>query len=68
MRFLLVISLFLALCQGMPMDKKEKEDDKKDVSGGVENNVNWITKETKDEHSLDKCEKDEDCRYVSGML
>merc|ERR1711974_158263 len=23
--------------------------------------VDWQTKETKDEHSLDKCEKDEDC-------
>ena len=64
MRVLLVISLFLALCQGMPMDKKEKENDKKDVSGGVENKVNWITKETKDEHSLVECKKDEDCRHV----
>ena len=64
MRFLLVISLFLALCQGMPMDKKEKEDDKKDVSGGVENKVNWITKETKVEHSLVECKKAEDCRHV----
>ena len=64
MRFLLVISLFLALCQGMPMDKKEKEEDKKEVSGGVENKVNWITKETKVEHSLVECKKDADCRHV----
>ena len=63
MRFLLVISLFLALCQGMPMDKKEKEEDKKDISGGAEK-VDWQTKETKDEHSLVKCKKDEDCRHV----
>ena len=70
-RFLLVILLFLALCQGMPRDKKdeskEKEDDKKEISGDGADKVDWQTKETKDEHSLEKCEKDEDCRHVSRM-
>ena len=70
-RFLLFISLFLALCQGMPGDKKdnsieelkEKEEDKNEISGGGEK-VGWQTKETKDEHSLVECKKDEDCRHV----
>ena len=63
MRFLLVSFLFLALCQGMPKDKKEKVEDKNETLDGVEK-VDWQTKETKDEHSLGKCKKDEDCRHV----
>ena len=74
-RFLLFTSLFLALCRGMPSDKKdssieelkEKEEDKNEISGGGEK-VGWQTKETKDEHSLDKCDKDQDCRHVSQIL
>ena len=77
-RFLLVISFILAFCQGMPRDKKdnskeeskEKEEDKEEISGDEAEKVDWQwqTKETKDEHSLDKCEKDEDCRHVSRMF
>ena len=75
-RFLLVISFILAFCQGMPRDKKdnskdeskEKEEDKEEISGDEAEKVDWQTKETKDEHSLDKCDKDEDCRHVSQML
>ena len=56
----------------MPRDKKdnskeeskEKEEDREEISGDEAEKVDWQTKETKDEHSLGKCKKDEDCRHV----